>query len=127
MELYLSASTTASVSHTLNLGFALGGTLTSIGYLATVSTGATSAATANAASSVWVNTATSTPISAAASATNYRNILVKGLVRSTSSGTFIPQLSYSVSPGGTGAVYPNAYMKLVPLASDTTLNSTAWL
>ena len=126
MEMFFSSSVTASVSHTLNLAFAVGGTLTSISYLAHVSQNGTSAATLTAANNIWVNTNNSTAITAATAANAYRNVLVKGLVRSGTSGTFTPQIVFSAAPGNTGAIYPNAYLKLVPVGSDTTLATTAW-
>jgi len=127
MEMFFSSSVagTASVTYTLNLAFATSQTLTSIGYNVLVSQAATTG-TLTTASSLWINTNASTAITPTGTSAAYRNVFVKGLVRSGVSGTFTPQVVFSAAPGQTGAIYPNAYLKLTPLGSDTTLNSTAW-
>jgi hypothetical protein len=126
MEMWFSISTTGATSNLLSLGFAIGGTLTSIGYMVHVTQNATSAVTITAANNLWIATNTSTAITAAAVTATYRNVFVKGIVRSGTTGTFIPQITYSAAPGAAPVVAPNAYIKLTPLASDTALSSTAW-
>jgi hypothetical protein len=125
MEMWFSISTTGATSNLLSLGFAITGTLT-IGYMVHVSQNANTAATITAASSLWIATNTSTAITPAVATSTARQVFVKGLVRSVTAGTFIPQITYSAAPGAAPTIAPNAYIKLVPLASDTTLSSTAW-
>lgn len=115
----------AAVSHTVSLGFAITGTLTSIGYMASVGSTASSAVTLSTASSLWVASNAATVITPAASGVSFRNILIRGIVRSGNTGTFIPQVTFSASPG-IPTIAPNGYLKLVPLGVDTVLAPPAW-
>lgn len=126
MEMWFNLYTSGATSNSLALAFGVSAPLTSIGYMVHASQNGTSAATPTAANSLWVATAASTVVTPAIATLSYRSVFVKGLVRTNASGTFIPQLGYSTAPTGTASVLPNAYIKLVPLTSDTTLSSTAW-
>jgi len=125
MEMWFSVSTTGATSNALQLGF-FSGALTSIGYMVHATQNATSAVTITAANNLWIATNASTAITSAVATATYRNVFVKGIVRSGVATTFTPQITYSAAPGVAPVIAPNAYLKLVPLATDTTLSSTAW-
>ena len=125
MEMWLSISTASSTAHNLSVGFAIGGTLTSIGYMTNVALNAISAVTSTALNNLWIATNAAINISTSTNGATFRNVLVKGLVRSGTSGTFIPQVTFSVAPV-TPVVAINSYLKLTPLGTDVVLATTAW-
>ena len=114
-----------TTSHTLSTLFALGGSLTSIAYTAdTTSTtgnalGAVSRSYATAASALVV-TAAST------SGTENITVIIRGVVRTNTAGTFTPQLQYSAAPGGVPTILANSYLRLIPVGTNSVASVGNW-
>ena len=53
---------------------------------------------------------------------------IKGILRVTSTGTYIPQYSLSAAPGGAYTTLTNSYMLIYPIGktSDATVNIGTW-
>jgi len=98
-----------------------GGTasLASIRYYAMIQTGAANA-TGTAQSTKSCVTATANVLNATAT-TAAEIIYVRGIVRCTTGGTFIPQVQHSANPTGTIVVAVNSWFKLEPMGSSTVL------
>jgi hypothetical protein len=77
--------------------------------------------------SVAVNTAVVTG-SGSINVTNYYNIAFKGLVRTTTAGTLIPQMSLSSVTGiGTMQTQANSYFKVTPIGSSAMTTAGTWV
>jgi hypothetical protein len=122
LRLSRSAGTT---SHTTGLLFAGTATLTNITYQATCNTGDTAANAAR--NGIAAEVATETVVKAAStSATEQIAVWVRGTVRVTTGGTFIPQFKYSAAPGGAPSVLKNTYFRLIPLGSASYASQGTW-
>jgi hypothetical protein len=115
--LYNITRAAGNTSHTTSLAFGGTAVLTSIGYLARTST--TTGAILGTVSQLWIASAAATVVTAASTSTTENlNIQVKGTVRVTTAGTFIPQFSYSAAPGGTPSINTNSFFKIFPLGTN---------
>jgi hypothetical protein len=125
-KLYISRSAGAN-SHTTSLLFAGTSTLTSIEYTAEVFQG-TAAPIAGAAFAAYEsNAATALVVTAASTSTTEQLLIkVKGVVRISAGGTFIPQFKYSAAPGGAPSIQANSYFRLIYLGADTAGSNGAW-
>lgn len=107
-----------TTSHTLSTLFALGGTLTSISYIA--DTTSTTGNALGAVSRIYGTTAGATAVTAAStSATENITVYLRGIVRTNAAGTFTPQIQYSAAPGGAPTILANSYFRMVPVGTDT--------
>lgn len=131
MEGMVTVTNTASpaASHSYSTSFATTATLASISYTvdATVSAGAPASgsttiarAQATAVTALQV-TAASTAISEVAV------FLIRGVVRSSTSGTFQPQIRFNTNaPGGTSTVAADSYFRLTPVGSSLFTSVGNW-
>ncbi|MGA1046551.1 MAG: hypothetical protein ACO3UU_00945 [Minisyncoccia bacterium] len=126
IEMLVSVSSTGVNSNSLGIGFGGTATLTSIGYQVEVAQNATSAATLTSGSQAFIAVATNTTITPAVATATYRNIWLKGIVRTNATGTFIPQLTYSAAPGAAPVVAANSYIKMTPIGINTVTTVGAW-
>jgi hypothetical protein len=112
-------------SHTLSTLFALGGTLTSITYLA--ETTSTAGNILSGDSRIYATAATATVVTAASTTTN-ENITVhlRGVVRTNTAGTFTPQIQYSAAPGGAPTVLANSFFRLTPVGTGSVTSVGNW-
>jgi hypothetical protein len=95
-------------SHTLSTLFALGGSLTSIAYVA--ETTSTTGNVLGAVSRIYGTAATALAVTGASvSATENITVTIRGIVRTNAAGTFTPQIKYDVAPGGAPTVLANSY------------------
>jgi hypothetical protein len=113
IEGLLSLTRSAGVtSHTTSIGFGGTATLTSILWHVQCNTGDTLAAAT--LSSTSAKAATSTVVKAAStSATEEIMIHLNGSVKINAAGTFIPQFTYSATPGGAPTVNLGSFFQLV--------------
>jgi hypothetical protein len=110
------------------LQFSLGGTavLTGVEYWATTTNG-TAAGTPNTASSTYFAVSTASTICAAVAAATARVINIKGNVRVTTSGTFVPQVQYiTTAPGAAPTVSTGSYIKISPIGTNSVSTIGAW-
>jgi hypothetical protein len=114
-----------SNSHTLATLFALSGSLTSITYTADTTSTATYAL---GAVSRFYNTAAGALTVTAASTSTTENItvVIKGIVRTNTAGTFTPQIQYSAAPGGAPTILKNSYFKMTPVGTSTVASVGNW-
>jgi hypothetical protein len=125
-EGYLRISRSAgTTSHTTSLAFGGTATVSSIAWSAVTNTGDTVAS--NTPSQVSAEVATATAIKAAStSATEQIAVYIKGTVRFSAIGTFIPQFSYSAAPGGAPSILANSNFTMYPIGSNTVVSSGVW-
>jgi hypothetical protein len=114
-----------SNSHTLGVLFALGGSLTSITYTADTTSTATYAL---GAVSRFYNTAAGLLTVTAASTDTTENItvIIRGMVRTNTAGTFTPQIQYSSAPGGAPTILKNSYFRMTPVGTSTVASVGNW-
>lgn len=114
-----------TTSHTLSTLFALGGTLTSIAY--TADTTSTTGNALGAVSRIYATAATATEVTAAStSATENITVVIKGVVRTNTAGSFTPQIKYSAAPGGAPTILANSYLRLIPIGTNTVGSVGNW-
>jgi len=107
-----------SNSHTLSTLFAIGGSLTSIAYVA--ETTSTTGNILGAVSRIYGTAASALVVTAASvSATENITVTIRGIVRTNAAGTFVPQIKYSSAPGGAPTVLANSYFKLIPIGNNS--------
>lgn len=125
-EGYLRLSRAAGVnSHTLSLLF--GGTvvISSIAYQAQVNTG--DVVTNGAQNQTTSEVATAVVVKAAStSATEQVIVRVKGVLRTGTAGTLIPQFQYSAAPGGAPTVLRNSNFKIFILGAASDVSKGTW-
>ncbi len=118
--------TAGVTSHTVNLGFGGSATLTAIDYtvLATTNTGNI----LGTPQMQYLSSAASTAVTAASIiATENNYIMMEGVVRISSAGTFIPQVAFSAAPGGAGTIAAGAYFEMTPIGvNDAIINIGDW-
>lgn len=56
-----------------------------------------------------------------------RSALIKGMVRTTTAGTLIPQMSTGGTPGNTPYVALGSYMKFIPVGASTVVSTLGWV
>jgi len=116
--LYYITRSAGTTSHTLSTLFALGGTLTGITYIA--ETTSTTGNALGAVSRIYGTAATAVVVTGAStSATENITVLIRGVVRTNSAGTFTPQIQYSAAPGGAPTILANSYFRLVPMGTGS--------
>lgn len=114
-----------SNSHTLSTLFALGGTLTSIAY--TADTTSTASNILGTVSRIYATAATATAVTAASTTSNENiTVVIRGIVRTNTAGTFTPQIKYDVAPGGAPTVLANSYLKLIPIGTNAVTTVGNW-
>ena len=114
-----------TTSHTLSTLFALGGTLTSIAY--TADTTSTTGNVLGTVSRIYATAATATAVTAAStSATENITVVLRGMVRTNTAGTFTPQIQYSAAPGGAPTILANSYLRLIPIGTNTVASVGNW-
>jgi hypothetical protein len=69
---------------------------------------------------------TSAKVLNAASTAVETTILVKGIIRCTSGGTIVPQITFSANPTGTNECKANSYFKIWPIGTNTVASIGAW-
>jgi hypothetical protein len=123
--IYYITRAAGTTSHTLSTLFALGGTLTSIAY--TADTTSTTGNTLGAVSRIYATAATATVVTAAStSATENITVVIRGVVRTNTAGTFTPQIQYSAAPGGAPTILTNSYLRLFPIGTNTVASVGNW-
>jgi hypothetical protein len=114
-----------TTSHTLSTLFALGGTLTSIAY--TADTTSTTGNVLGTVSRIYATAATATAVTAAStSATENITVVIRGVVRTNTAGSFTPQIQYSAAPGGAPTILANSYLRLIPIGTNTVASVGNW-
>jgi hypothetical protein len=106
--------------------FALGGTLTSIRYKVDSTVGLLGAVIAS--KSTQVGSVISTTVTDAApggAATNYV-LSLRGIMRTNSAGTIVPQIQFSGSPGSAPIVLANSYFRLIPMGTGSVTTVGNW-
>ena len=112
-------------SHTLSTLFALGGSLTSIAYVA--ETTSTTGNVLGAVSRIYGTAATALAVTAASvSATENITVTIRGIVRTNTGGTFTPQIKYDVAPGGAPTVLANSWFRLTPIGNNAVTYVGNW-
>jgi hypothetical protein len=123
MELVFELGTTGQTSHSTDMYFLGTAGVSSIGYIAmTQSNASTLGNGPGAGGFIWGKQATSgvTLHNSTGNASGlYNPTLIKGSVRFGSSGTFIPTIVYSASPGATSSVALGSYIKMVPYGTSS--------
>ena len=126
--LYYFNKTAGATSHTLGIGFGGSATLNSILWGGTSGDSATFSMRTSSilavASTSASNFAITSPIAAAAS-----NVVsnIKGIVSINGGGTFTPQYTLSVAPGGAYSTMANSYFLIYPIgASGANTNVGSW-
>jgi hypothetical protein len=114
-----------TISHTLSTLFALSGTLTSIAY--TAETTSTTGNALGAVSRIYATGVTATAVTAASTdATENITVVIRGIVRTNTAGTFAPQIQYSAAPGGAPTILANSFFKLTPMGNSSVATVGNW-
>lgn len=114
-----------TTSHTLSTLFALGGSLTSIAY--TADTTSTTGNALGAVSRIYATAASALVVTAASiEATENITVIIRGVVRTNTAGTFTPQLQYSAAPGGVPTILANSYLRLIPVGTNSVASVGNW-
>jgi len=122
---YYITRSVGTTSHNFSTLFALGGTLTSIGY--TVDTTSTTGNTLGAVSRIYATAATAVVCTAAStSATENITVVIRGVLRTNTAGTFTPQFKYDTAPGGAPSILKNSYIKLTPMGTNSVTSVGNW-
>lgn len=58
-------------------------------------------------------------VTVAATTANSTFFLIKGMLRTSTSGTLIPQFKYSAAPGGAPVIKKSSYFTFIPVGADT--------
>jgi hypothetical protein len=112
-------------SHTLSTLFALGGSLTSITYVA--ETTSTTGNVLGAVSRIYGTAATALAVTAAStSATENITVTIRGIVRTNAAGSFTPQIKYDSAPGGAPTVLANSWFRLTPIGTNSVTAVGNW-
>ena len=119
-----------SVSHSVSILFTPENPVTSISYIAdvTTSSGAPSAGatTISRTSSISVNATQITP-SGTLTNTEYISVSIKGTIRTNSAGNVTPLIQYNTNaPGGVSTVLTNSYIKFTPVGTSAVTNVGNW-
>lgn len=119
-----------STAHSLSVLFGLGGTLSSISYIADVSTssGAPSAGATSVTRS-YGTVATALQVTPAGTTTSNEiiTVYIRGVVRVNAAGAFVPQLQYNTNaPGGASTVTENSWFRLAALGNGSVISVGNW-
>lgn len=127
---YISNNQSPSTAHSISTLFNMTGTLTSIAYVAEVSTSAGNpSAGATSISRNFSTAATALQVTPAGTTTNNEVIIIhlRGIVRVNTSGDFTPQIQYNTNaPGGTSTVLENSWLRMSALGSSTVISVGNW-
>jgi hypothetical protein len=63
---------------------------------------------------------------ASTSTTENITVVIKGIVRTNTAGTFTPQIQYSSAPGGAPTILKNSYFKMTPVGTSTVASVGNW-
>jgi hypothetical protein len=122
---YYITRSVGSNSHTLSTLFALGGTLTSIAYVA--ETTSTTGNVLGAVSRIYGTAATAVAVTAAStSSTENITVTIRGMVRTNTAGSFTPQIKYDSAPGGAPTVLANSWFRLTPIGNGSVTAVGNW-
>jgi len=122
---YYITRSVGSNSHTLSTLFALSGTLTGITY--TAETTSTTGNTLGAVSRIYATAATATAVTgASSSSTENITVVLRGIVRTNTTGTFTPQIQYSSAPGGAPTILTNSWIRLTPIGTNAVTYVGNW-
>jgi len=114
---YYITRSVGSNSHNLSTLFALSGTLTGITY--TAETTSTTGNTLGAVSRIYGTAATAVAVTGAStSSTENITVVIRGIVRTNTAGTFTPQIKYDVAPGGAPTILTNSFIRLTPIGTN---------
>jgi hypothetical protein len=119
---------TGAASVAVSLGLLFAGTVGVSSIFYTAINTASAFATASGVYGTSTASITVTPSNQAA-----KQVYVSGILRTTTAGTFIPQVTFSAAPGTTASLAVNSYMRISPIgasAIQTTGGTTAgngWL
>ena len=114
-----------TTSHTLSTLFGLGGTLSGITYIA--ETTSTTGNTLGTVSRIYGTAATAVVVTAAnTSATENITVVLRGVIRTNSSGTVTPQIQYSAAPGGAPTVLAGSFISFTPLGTNAVQSVGSW-
>ena len=103
-----------------------GATLTSIQYVADVSTGLANASTALKRTQVaTAGAVTVTDAAPGGAATNFV-VQIRGIIRTNTAGTLTPGFRFTGTPGSAPVVQANSFFRLVPVGSGSTTTIGAW-
>jgi hypothetical protein len=118
--------TAGTVSRILRTQFGGTATLTAINYSVTANN--TSGQVVTALSGVYVQSAAAFSITAANASANVNNFVnMEGVAQINAAGTFIPQLSFSATPGGTATIAEGAYFEMTPIGvNNAVINIGHW-
>lgn len=119
-----------SVAHSVSILFTPENPVTSIAYVADVTT---SSGAPNAGATTISRTAsssvTATQITPAGTTTNseYISVALRGTIRTNSAGNVTPLIQYNTNaPGGTSTVLTNSYIKFTPVGTSAVTNVGNW-
>jgi hypothetical protein len=119
-----------SVAHSVSILFTPENPVTSIAYVADVTT-SSGAPTAGATtiSRTASSSVTATQITPAGTTTNseYISVALRGTIRTNSAGNVTPLIQYNTNaPGGTSTVLTNSYIKFTPVGTSAVTNVGNW-
>jgi hypothetical protein len=123
------SKTAGATSHAFQIGFGGTATVTNIAYDVLLNSSGTSFAQFNSGngSNGFIQTASATTLTTNAATNLYHSIFCAGMVSINTGGTFIPQYTLSVAPGGAYTTATNSYMKIYPIgASGSASNVGSW-
>ena len=115
----ISGSTTSTAS----IGLSASGATGSVNYIVE----ATSASAINSLgtpSSIWINTAGSVVV--LPNTSQFQNIMVRGTIRTSASGAFLPTINFTSAPGNGFYIPAGAYTRLTPLGSSSVAATSGW-
>jgi hypothetical protein len=121
---------TPSTAHSVSLLFTPENPLTSIAYVADVTTSSgapvAGATTISRTASSAVTAVQITP-SATSINSEYISVALRGTIRTNSAGNVIPQIQYNSSaPGGVSTVLVNSYIKFTPVGTSAVTSVGNW-
>lgn len=122
-RLFISTGTT---SHTNAIGFAGTATINSIRYKTSFWMHNGTALITTAPTVGVVSATTATVISPAVTTSNFVVIELDGLMRITTGGTFIPQITFSAAPGGTCQTRQNSFFEIWPIGGNNDVSLGPW-
>jgi len=122
---YYITRSVGSTSHTLSTLFAVSSALTACSY--TADTTSTASNILGTVSRIYATGAGATVVTGASTTTNENiTVVLKGVIRTGSATTLIPQIQYSSAPGGAPTILAGSYFKLTPIGSDTVASVGNW-
>lgn len=122
---YYITRSAGTTSHTTSVLFNATSALTSIAYVADVTSSTGVALTA--LNRIYGTAVTALVVTGASvSATENLVITLKGIIRTNAATTVTPQFQYSAAPGGAPTVLPNSFIRFVPLGNSSMISVGNW-